>query len=166
MLSWKEYTNSVDLWSVGCILAEIVGRRPLFPGKDYIDQLRRVIEVIGSPSHEELENIVSDRTRKYVSSLQFKQRIPFTTRFPQVSPLAADLLDKMLVFDPSKRISVEDALEHPYLASLHDPDDEPTCQKEFHFEYETATLTKEDLRALIYEEMLMYHPELRGRVPI
>lgn len=162
MLSWREYTNAVDLWSVGCIFAEIIGRRPLFPGKDYIDQLKRVIEIIGSPSSDDLENIVSERTRKFVASLPYKERIPFTMRFPKASPLAADLLERMLVFDPARRISVADALEHPYLASLHDPSDEPICPTEFYFEFEPAELTKEDLRRLIYEEVLLYHPELEN----
>lgn len=61
MLSWKEYTKAIDMWSVGCIFAELLGRKPLFPGKDYIHQLNLIIDVIGSPDDEDINSIESDK---------------------------------------------------------------------------------------------------------
>ena len=58
----------------------------------------------------------------------------------------------MLEFNPAKRITVEDALKHPYMADLHNPEDEPTCWEEFDFDFEKADLTKEMIQELIYNE--------------
>ena len=71
-------------------------------------------------------------------------------------------LQRMLAFHPGKRITVEDALAHPYLASLHDPSDEPLAHAEFSFDFERMPLTKQVLRDLLSNEMLCFHPELRG----
>jgi serine/threonine protein kinase len=74
---------------------------------------------------------------------------------------ALDLIDKMLVFDPNKRITVEEALEHPYLASLHDVNDEPSCNTPFDFDFENDSLTEELIADIIYEDMLTFHSEIR-----
>uniref|UniRef100_A0A7S0ZER1 Mitogen-activated protein kinase n=1 Tax=Timspurckia oligopyrenoides TaxID=708627 RepID=A0A7S0ZER1_9RHOD len=162
MLSWSEYTNAVDIWSVGCILAEIVGRKPLFPGKDYIHQINLITDILGTPSAEDMQHIHSERARRFVESLPQKAGVPLDRLFPNASPEAVDLLSRVLVFDPAKRISVEEALTHPYLASLHDPEDEPFCQTSFEFEFEMEQLNQQQLRQLIFEEVMLYHPELRS----
>ena len=161
MLSWKEYTKAIDVWSVGCIFAELLGRRPLFPGKDYIHQLNLITDVIGTPSEEDVDSIEAEKARRYIGSLPFKPPIPFERIFPNASPEAISLLQQMLVFHPGKRISVEEALAHPYLASLHDPSDEPLAHAEFSFDFERMPLTKQVLRDLLSNEMLCFHPELR-----
>ena len=120
LLNSEEYAASIDVWSVGCILAEIIDRKPIFPGKDFIHQMRLIIETLGSPSDEDVAYISSPYARKYVASLPHKPKIDFSTLYPSANPLAVDLLERMLVFNPQRRISVDDALAHPYLASLHD----------------------------------------------
>ena len=120
LLNSEEYAASIDVWSVGCILAEIIDRKPIFPGKDFIHQMRLIIETLGSPSEEDVAYISSPYARKYVASLPHKPKIDFSTLYPSANPLAVDLLERMLVFNPQRRISVDDALAHPYLASLHD----------------------------------------------
>jgi serine/threonine protein kinase len=162
MLSWKEYTKAIDVWSVGCIFAELLGRRPLFPGKDYIHQLNLITDVIGTPDEEDIDCIESEKARRYIRSLPFKPPIPPERIFPNANPEAIDLLQRMLVFHPGKRVTVEDALAHPYLASLHDPSDEPLAHAEFSFDFERMPLTKQVLRDLLSNEMLCFHPELRG----
>eukprot|EP00163_Fabomonas_tropica_P015166 TRINITY_DN2770_c0_g1_i2.p1 TRINITY_DN2770_c0_g1~~TRINITY_DN2770_c0_g1_i2.p1 ORF type:complete len:369 (+),score=75.72 TRINITY_DN2770_c0_g1_i2:386-1492(+) len=159
MLSWKEYTRAIDVWSVGCIFAELLGRKALFPGKDYIHQLNLITDVIGSPTEEDIANIGSEKARNYIRSMPYKVKIPFGKIYPNASPAALDLLDKMLTFDPRKRISTEECLAHPYLSALHDPTDEPTCHELFNFDFEQQQLTKPLLRELIYNEMLHFHPE-------
>lgn len=67
------------------------------------------------------------QAQDYIRSLPIKPRVPFSTLFPHANPLAIDLLSQMLCFDPAKRISCEQALNHPYLQVWHDPADEPTC---------------------------------------
>lgn len=85
----------------------------------------------------------------------------FTQIFKGADPLAVDLLKKMLVFDPAERISVTDALAHPYLQQLHFPDDEPTTDlvSAYDFDFEKFSLTKEDFKDLIYEEIMLYHSD-------
>ncbi|XP_039117880.1 mitogen-activated protein kinase homolog MMK1-like [Dioscorea cayenensis subsp. rotundata] len=72
---------------------------------------------------------------------------------------AIDLVEKMLTFNPSQRITVEDALAHPYFASLHDTSDEPVCMKPFSFDFEKHVLTGEHVKELIYREVLALNPE-------
>jgi serine/threonine protein kinase len=74
------------------------------------------------------------------------ERVNFAQLWPAASAAAVDLVDKMLVFDPTKRITVEEALEHPYLASLHDLSDEPTCSQSVNFDFDSETLTLDVVR--------------------
>ncbi|KAF0686181.1 Aste57867_21967 [Aphanomyces stellatus] len=164
MLSTKEYTKAIDIWSTGCIFAELLGRKPMFPGDDYIHQLQIICDKLGTPSEEELHFVTSEKARRFMKSQPNKPKIPLEKLFPNVKPNALDLLDKMLVFDPTKRISVEEALEHPYLESLHNNDDEPKSTKPFSFEFEKENLTKRRLQELISEEVCRFHPEWRQRM--
>eukprot|EP00698_Gefionella_okellyi_P006885 TRINITY_DN1663_c0_g1_i2.p1 TRINITY_DN1663_c0_g1~~TRINITY_DN1663_c0_g1_i2.p1 ORF type:complete len:390 (+),score=74.59 TRINITY_DN1663_c0_g1_i2:132-1301(+) len=169
MLSWKEYDQAIDIWSVGCIFAELLGRKPLFPGKDYLDQIHKIIDITGTPAAEDVEQVTQEKARKYLRSLPFKPKIPFARMYPQANPLALDLLEKMLTFNPKKRITMEQALAHPYLQTLHDPTDEPLIDTvavdNFDFSFERGQLTPEAFKELVYAEMLKYHPELRDGVP-
>eukprot|EP00164_Ancoracysta_twista_P001447 GFYU01001886.1.p1 GENE.GFYU01001886.1~~GFYU01001886.1.p1 ORF type:complete len:379 (-),score=87.88 GFYU01001886.1:161-1297(-) len=159
MLSWKEYTTAIDIWSVGCIFAELLGRKPLFPGKDYIHQLNLITDVLGTPSDEDIEMIESDKARRYIRSLPFKPAIPFSKLYPNASAQALTLLERMLQFNPKKRLTVHEALSDPYLAPLHDPNDEPVADKEFSFDWEKEAESKDVLREMIYSEMMEYHKD-------
>jgi len=163
ILTWKQYTKAIDVWSVGCIFAELLGRKPIFQGRDHIHQITRTIEIIGSPSEEDISHIGSEQARDFIRSLGNRPKVPFAKFFPRASPAAIDLLDKMLTFNPSKRITVEAALTHPYLANLHDPNDEPVAPPPFNFDFEGWDLTREQYRDLIYTEMLALHPEVAGK---
>ncbi|KAG2235235.1 hypothetical protein INT48_004702 [Thamnidium elegans] len=115
MLSFQNYTKAIDMWSVGCIFAEMLGGRPLFKGRDYVDQLNQILGILGTPDEETLVRVGSDRAQVYIRSLPRMPKIPFENLYPRANPMAIDLLNKLLEFDPSQRINVEEALAHPYL---------------------------------------------------
>ncbi|KAH7577974.1 hypothetical protein JRO89_XS01G0322500 [Xanthoceras sorbifolium] len=159
LLNCSEYTAAIDIWSVGCILGEIMTRQPLFPGKDYVHQLRLVTELIGSPDESSLGFLRSDNARRYVRMLPQFPKQNFAVRFPSVSPGAVDLLEKMLVFDPNRRITVDGALSHPYLGPLHDINEEPVCPRPFSFDFEHPSFTEENIKELIYRESVKFNPD-------
>ncbi|WVR06720.1 hypothetical protein IAU60_003752 [Kwoniella sp. DSM 27419] len=152
MLSFANYTSSIDMWSVGCILAELLGGKPIFKGEDYVDQLNKILNFLGTPTEDTLRRVGSPRAQDYIRSLPIKPRIHFKTLYPGASPQALDLLQKLLTFDPIKRIGCEEALEHPYLSVWHDPADEPSCEVPFDFSFEREESTN-GMRKLIVEEV-------------
>ncbi|KAJ4951519.1 hypothetical protein NE237_028351 [Protea cynaroides] len=159
LLSCSEYTAAIDVWSVGCILGEIMNREPLFPGKDYLHQLRLITLLLGSPDDSSLWFLQSDIVRKYVRQLLQYPPQQFSAKFPNMSPEAVDLLEKMLVFDPNRRITVDEALRHPYLSSLHDINDEPVCPRPFCFDFERPSFNEENIKELIWRESVKFNPD-------
>ncbi|KAK9861575.1 hypothetical protein WJX84_008205, partial [Apatococcus fuscideae] len=153
LLSCSEYDGKIDLWSVGCIFGELLIRRPLFPGENYLHQLKLILQVVGSPSHAEASFIESVKAKAYVLQMPAFERMNFHEVASEASAEAVDLLSKFLVFNPAHRISIEDALAHPFLASLHDPSDEPTCSGSFSLPYEIESLETPQLKRLFQEEM-------------
>jgi mitogen-activated protein kinase 1/3 len=147
MLNSKGYTKAIDVWSVGCILAEMISNRPLFPGKHYLDQLNHILNVIGSPNEADLTCIRNEKARSYLMGLPFKPVVPWQRLYPKADIKALDILDKMLTFNPYKRISIEEALAHPFLEQYYDPDDEPVAEKPFTFETELDDLPKDKLKS-------------------
>jgi mitogen-activated protein kinase 1/3 len=113
-------------------------------------QLTLILDVLGTPTMEDYYGIKSRRAREYIRSLPFKKKIPWKAMFPKTNDLALDLLERLLAFNPVKRITVEDALKHPYLEPYHDPDDEPTAdpipEEFFDFDKNKDNLTKEQLK--------------------
>ncbi|XP_025049741.1 glycogen synthase kinase-3 alpha-like, partial [Alligator sinensis] len=86
MLNSKGYTKSIDIWSVGCILAEMLSNRPIFPGKHYLDQLNHILGVLGSPSQDDLNCIINMKARNYLQSLPHKAQVPWAKLFPKADP--------------------------------------------------------------------------------
>ena len=96
ILNASDYTTAIDIWSVGCIFAEMMGRQPLLQGKDYLDQIRRTVTFLGNPSNEDLEFINNENAKKFVTSLPKTPPLNLSQLFPKATPLALDLLSKML----------------------------------------------------------------------
>lgn len=160
MLSFQSYTKAIDVWSVGCILAELLGGRPFFKGRDYVDQLNQILHILGTPNEETLCRIGSPRAQEYVRNLPFMPKKPFHSLFPNANANANDLLDAMLAFDPSSRITVEAALQHPYLQIWHDASDEPDCPTTFDFAFEVVEEVPE-MRHMILDEVARFRQLVR-----
>ena len=119
---------------------------------------------------EDYYGIKSRRAREYIRSLPFKKKIPFKALFPKSNDLALDLLERLLAFNPAKRISVEDALRHPYLEPYHDPDDEPTAppipEGFFDFDKNKDALSKEQLKSRFHLVLCLHICILNTRLTI
>lgn len=170
MLSASQYSKSIDVWLVGCILAELFVYNPLFPGSDYRHQLDLILGVVGTPSPEDFTCIRLLRARKYIQALPFQPKLNFSEEFNHrplrlkrmgnvpINPLGIDLLEKLLVFNPAARITVDEALAHPYLVSYHDPQDEPITTPmtadEFKYDRPKGQLDAMQLKHEMYDKIM------------
>ncbi|CAN1335493.1 Mitogen-activated protein kinase 19 [Linum perenne] len=158
----SKYTPAIDIWSIGCIFAEVLTGKPLFPGKSVVHQLELITDLLGTPSMDTISGVRNDKARKYLSEMRKKQPVPFAQKFPTADPLALRLLQRLLAFDPKDRPTAEEALADPYFRGLSKIEREPSCQpiSKLEFEFERRRVTKEDIRELLYREILEYHPQL------
>uniref|UniRef100_A0A098LYS8 mitogen-activated protein kinase n=1 Tax=Hypsiglena sp. JMG-2014 TaxID=1550645 RepID=A0A098LYS8_9SAUR len=157
MLNWMHYNQTVDIWSVGCIMAELLTGRTLFPGTDHIDQLKLILRLVGTPGPELLKKISSESARNYIQSLSYMPKMNFENVFIGANPLAVDLLEKMLVLDTDKRITAAEALAHGYFSQYHDPDDEPVADP-YDQSFESRELDIEEWKSLTYDEVVSFVP--------
>eukprot|EP01132_Coremiostelium_polycephalum_P001220 gene1220-1540_t len=110
----KSYGPSVDMWSIGCIFAELMLRTPYLPGVSEIDQLVKIFSALGTPNESVWPGITS--LPNYIKFTDFPAT-PFKQLFTAASDDALDLLSKMLIFNPSARCTATEALNHPYFKS-------------------------------------------------
>ncbi|KND93005.1 Mitogen-activated protein kinase HOG1 [Tolypocladium ophioglossoides CBS 100239] len=177
MLTWQKYDVEVDIWSAGCIFAEMLEGKPLFPGKDHVNQFSIITELLGTPPDDVIDTIASENTLRFVKSLPKRERQPLKDKFKNADAAgesratsgaprwaetdrdaaAIDLLERMLVFDPRKRITASDALAHEYLAPYHDPSDEPVADEKFDWSFNDADLPVDTWKIMMYSEILEYH---------
>ncbi|XP_062851272.1 mitogen-activated protein kinase 8 isoform X1 [Trichomycterus rosablanca] len=170
------YQANVDVWSVGCIMAEMVRGSVLFPGSDHIDQWNKVIEQLGTPSQEFLMKL-NQSVRTYVENRPRYAGYSFEKLFPDVlfpadsehnklkASQARDLLSRMLVIDASKRILVEEALQHPYINVWYDPAEvEAPPPVIVDKQLDEREHTVEQWRGLIYKEVLDLEDRMKNGV--
>ncbi|KAF7309710.1 MAP kinase [Mycena indigotica] len=197
MLGFRGYGSAIDVWSIGCILAELLSSQPLFKGKECVmcrasylkfisfqlwygpldrgkikaqrkrtvDQLRKILDVLGSPEENILQKIASEKARAYVRSLPISKKKPFAKILPTADLQAIDLLSNCLTFDPDARFTVAEALEHPWLSGYHEPEEEPDCDLPYDKWKDIEELTTiEQFRKALWDEIQDYRREIRGGV--
>ncbi|KAG5011205.1 hypothetical protein JHK87_019720 [Glycine soja] len=159
---FSKYTPAIDIWSIGCIFAELLTGKPLFPGKNVVHQLDLMTDFLGTPSPEAIARVRNEKARRYLCCMRKKKPVPFSQKFPNVDPLALRVLERMLAFEPKDRPTAEEALAYPYFKGLAKVEREPSAQPvtKMEFEFERRRITKEDVRELIYREILEYHPKM------
>jgi len=165
LLKCKNYTRAIDMWSVGCILAEMLGRAALFQGKNYVHQLEVIMMVTGKPSDQKIEDMCPAQPQaiqQALARLPSFPPIPFSRIFPNGNPQACDLLHRLLVFDPTGRLGAREALMHPYLEPLVSTlgaglgDDPAVFENSFE-----SVQDPSKIQDLIVDQVLSYHPEFK-----
>jgi mitogen-activated protein kinase 15 len=119
------YTKGVDIWAVGAILGEMINGRPVFPGTSSMNQIERVIEVINIPSKADIDAIASPYTSTMLESLPTMNFKLISDVFPTASTEAIDLIKSCFHFNPSRRPSSEELLQHVFVAEFHNEEEEP-----------------------------------------
>lgn len=194
ILLQENYTEAIDVWSAGCIYAELLGtlpgsnhmdRPPLFPGSscfplsphhkhktDYKyhtqgkeDMLNKIFNILGSPSPEEIETLDRDDAKRYLRCFETRTGEGLREQFPKsvvLTDKSVDLLEKMLRFSPTTRVSVPDALSHEIFAEkIRDAAKETVAPKKIVLEFEKEkNLVEPLLRKYFCKEIRKYHPEI------
>lgn len=166
----NNYGPGIDVWSVGCIFAELFLRRALFPGSSELDQLAKICEFTGTPSPDVIARLRLPKAQQFLKSMRPHPRVDPHSMFPSdADPEAVKLIAAMLEFDPDRRITARDALMSEYFRQWREPlgfgpNPPPLSEREFDFERRLGMNTTEGLayiRRELLEEILFYHPEKR-----
>ncbi|KAJ0410656.1 hypothetical protein ATCC90586_003725 [Pythium insidiosum] len=169
LLLASRYSTAIDVWSVGCILVEMFLRKPVFPGHDHVHQLNLILQTVGSPSPADMGFITNAKAKRWILKQPQHAGKSLANVCPSAPPEAIDLMTKLLAFDPRKRLSVDDAIAHPFLAAYRQPEMEGTAAAPFDFSFEMEdgakkTLDKDMLRQLIFEDICHFHPEAQAEL--
>ncbi|XP_001234443.1 mitogen-activated protein kinase 13 isoform X1 [Gallus gallus] len=158
ILNWMHYNQTVDIWSIGCIMAEMLTGKTLFKGKDYVDQLTQILKVTGHPGDDFVEKLEDKAAKSYIKSLPKMPKKDLSVLFPTANPQAVDLLDKMLQLDVEKRLTATEALAHPYFDQFRDIEEETEAQQSYDDSLEREKLSIEEWKKHIYKEILSFSP--------
>lgn len=181
----RKYLPAIDMWSMGCIMSELLQmqednvpdaakREPLFPGKscfplsakdpfayqDRMDQLNIIFDVIGTPSKETIKECCNEQCQRYLLSLPKKTKSDVSKKFPGISREGLDLLQKLLDFDYRKRLTSEQALQHPYFNDVRDQDAE-LRHEVVKYDFEDVKVDMQTLRELIMDEVILWNPSFQ-----
>jgi len=154
LLNNATVSKETDMWSVGCIMAELVGRRVMFQGKSPIEQMKIIVDKLGTPQAENIKGCAQGID--FVSKLPFSSGRKFKDMFPQANPLALDLLKQLLQFNHEKRMSAFDALHHPYFKNYYDERDVLKCESKFDFSFEDNLHDSESIKREMYNTILEF----------
>lgn len=168
LFSTGEYSAQIDAWSVGCILAELHGRKILFKGMDeHFDQIQKIIKVLGTPAKTDIEYLSKD-DRKNLQKLLQKSFEPCKKKswkelYPNATPLALELIEGLLTYNPNKRLTVDDALKSEFFAELEYEEDSFAGGK-IDWDFDSFEPdNKRQLQNFLYLECAYFHPSILER---
>uniref|UniRef100_A0AAQ5ZDA0 mitogen-activated protein kinase n=1 Tax=Amphiprion ocellaris TaxID=80972 RepID=A0AAQ5ZDA0_AMPOC len=140
ILSWMHYTQTVDIWSVGCIMAEMLQGKPLLKGSDHLDQLTEIMKLTGTPTQEFISKLDSEDVSNAFS-------------------FDVSILVRMLLLDPERRVNAAEALALPYFSEFREPEEETEAQPYDH-SLDNADLTLDQWKRHTFTEILTFKPVL------
>ncbi|KAI8065404.1 kinase-like domain-containing protein [Gilbertella persicaria] len=169
MVSNHNYSKAIDIWSVGCILGEILGRKVLFQGRDHVDQLYKILGTLGLPNDISFWD-PSEAVSAHLKSLCTTDGLPpptepvdFNALFPTATEESLDLLRQLLCLDPAKRLTVKEALKHPFVQPFSDPAEEsltpPAVLPYEYYSFENNN-SDQDLKSMIIHELKSFRYQL------
>ncbi|KUF91754.1 Mitogen-activated protein kinase 3 [Phytophthora nicotianae] len=180
-----DYSAAIDVWSVGCIFAELLSmqkssvpshyqREPLFPGvscfplspgagqvalpQDSRDQLNTILDVLGTMEEEDIAEIADPDVQFYLRSLPPRPKRNLQEMYPGAEPEAIDLLTWMLKMNPRKRATLDEALSHKYLASIRSLEEEIVAPGTIQLEFDEKKMNVTEIRQRMVTEIRFYHP--------
>lgn len=152
ILNWTSYNQTADVWSVACIMGEMYKGRALIKGEDFTDQVRQILNLVGTPDENTLAKFTCQSAVKMVELFDVCQKRDFQEFFGTDDPEAIDLLDRMLKLDVDVRISVKDALKHPFLKDYYQESDAESATP-FTNIFENMKLNRNEWKGLVFEEI-------------
>lgn len=142
----------------------MIGRRPIFAGRDNIDQVKKIIQVMGTPTDSDLDWLPKKAAaRTFIAKLPVSQKKEWLSLYPTASGNACDALEAMLTFHPARRPDVRQCLELEYFSDLHVPEDEPVAEAVVDWAFDRFTPTKRLLQNYIDAECAKFHPSIAER---
>ncbi|XP_041651011.1 mitogen-activated protein kinase 12 [Cheilinus undulatus] len=157
ILSWMHYTQTVDIWSVGCIMAEMLQGKPLFKGSDHLDQLSEIMKITGTPSQEFISKLESEDAKSYLKSLSKVEKKDLQKVFPSANHQAVSVLERMLLLDPEQRVTAAEALSLPYFKEFREPEEETEAQPYDHT-IDNSELPLNQWKRHTFTEILTFKP--------
>ncbi|KAI6183695.1 Mitogen-activated protein kinase [Aphelenchoides bicaudatus] len=136
LFSLIDYDTKVDIWSAGCIFAELIMRRQLFPGREAAMQIKMLVYYLGTPEEKIMDKITSGLIKNWIINLGHREPLAWKTILSKASSKAVLLAEQMLQMAPWNRITAEEALAHPYLELYHAPENEPVMSDEIQLDAE------------------------------
>ncbi|KAI6241733.1 Mitogen-activated protein kinase [Aphelenchoides fujianensis] len=162
LLAAKRYTKGVDMWSLGCILAEMLLGRALFPGSSTINQIERIMNSINKPSKADVDSIGSHYASSVLEKMPQRPKKPLESVLPCTNSHAIDLVNRLLLFAPHKRLNVEQCLVHPYVLQFHNPIEEPALNYDVTLPLpDHIQLTVQEYREKLYEMIVSKKTHIR-----
>ncbi|XP_020312591.1 mitogen-activated protein kinase 12 [Oncorhynchus kisutch] len=159
ILSWMHYTQTVDIWSVGCIMAEMLSGKPLFKGNDHLDQLTEIMKITGTPTQDFITKLQSQDAKNYVKSLPKVQKKDLQELFSKVKPQAVTVIECMLLLDPESRVMAAEALALPYFSEFREPEEETEAHPYDH-SVDNSDLSLEQWKRHTFTEILSFQPQV------
>eukprot|EP01053_Blabericola_migrator_P000781 Blabericola_migrator_1__780@NODE_1195_length_5142_cov_387_875271_g810_i0_p1_GENE_NODE_1195_length_5142_cov_387_875271_g810_i0NODE_1195_length_5142_cov_387_875271_g810_i0_p1_ORF_typecomplete_len537_score94_77Pkinase/PF00069_25/3_7e55Pkinase_Tyr/PF07714_17/3_4e25Kdo/PF06293_14/1_9e13Kinaselike/PF14531_6/2_2e06Pkinase_fungal/PF17667_1/1_6e06Pkinase_fungal/PF17667_1/2_5e03RIO1/PF01163_22/0_00024APH/PF01636_23/0_019APH/PF01636_23/2_9e03WaaY/PF06176_11/0_004WaaY/PF06176_11/3_6e03EcKinase/PF02958_20/0_ len=176
LLNTGDYDQAVDVWGLGCVIAEMITKQPLFAGTNNDDQIIRICQTLGKPSNgcnilykTPVDQLSAEarRTRRTFESFPPLPAVPLSTILQKADPDLIDLLSRLLVLDPAARWTAEEAIHHPYFQSFHsfiDVSKDVEGLDIMDWSFDTVPLIKRSIQTKIYEEIIHHwHSEIISR---